>query len=94
MFMKMKGSMAKISIKRLHEEHRLGILRRHLLHRIRIDQPKPYRIKWILWVIAQKLLYRPKLAGLRKTSHRPIFIPDNNFVGVRHLAIAVLRPYA
>jgi hypothetical protein len=93
MFMKMKGSVLEISIKRLHKEHGLGILGRDLLDRLRVNKPKPNRFKGILGVTAQKLLYRSKLTSLRKTPNRMIFIPNNDPMGLP-VPIGNLTPYA
>jgi hypothetical protein len=56
MFMKMKRSMAKVSIEGLNEENRLGVPRRHIFDSPCIQQLQSNRIKRIHGVIAQQLL--------------------------------------
>jgi hypothetical protein len=83
--------MAKIPIKGLHEEHRLGILRRHLLDRLRIQQSKPNEIKRILRVIPQQLIDRSKFAYIRETSNRPVFIANNDSMPVCRFCVSRRR---
>jgi hypothetical protein len=90
MFMKMQGSMAKISIKRLHKEDRLGVLRRHLFHHIRLQHAKPNRIKWIDRIIPQQLVDRPQLAGLYQTPHSMVLKPDDNAISIGQLFFSQL----
>jgi len=87
--MKMKGFMAKISIERLHKEHRLGVLRWHLFNHARIQQSKPNEIKRILSIVPQQLIDRSKLAHIRETSNRPIFITNNDSVRLGRLSISL-----
>ena len=82
MFMKVKGSMTKIPIEGLDEEHRLGFLRRHIFDSVRIQQLQPNRIKRIHRVIPQQLLDRPKLTRLNHSSNGMILVPDNNTVSL------------
>jgi hypothetical protein len=92
--MEMKSPVAKIPVERFDEEDSFGILGRNLLDRLRINKPKSNRFKWILGFAAQKLLHRPKLAGLGKTPYRMILIPNYNPMGLPRLPIGHLTPYA
>jgi hypothetical protein len=94
MFMKMQGSMAKISIEGLDEEHRLGILRRNLLHPLRIQQLKPNRIQRILGIVPQQLIDRPQLADLGGPTNRPVIIANNDPVLIGRLCRLCLGRYA
>jgi hypothetical protein len=83
MFMKMKRPMPQVPIKRLYEKDGFGVLRRHILHGSRVQQPQPNRIQRILQVVAQKLLYRPKLTRLCKPADCMILVPNYNAMSVR-----------
>ncbi len=91
--MKMKGSMAKIPIKRLYKKDSLGILRRNRLDLLGIHKPKSNRFKWMLRIVLQKLFNRPKLSSFCKTAYRMILIPNDNPMGIP-LPIGQLSPYA
>lgn len=87
-----KRLVVKIAIEGLDEEHRLGVLRRNLLHRVRIQQRQTDGVQGILRIISKKLLDRAKLIDLCQSANRPIFKPDDDLIGpVRNRS--VLRSY-
>ena len=78
MFMKMKGSVAKIPIKSLHEKDRLGVLGGNFLHCACIQQFQSNRIKRIDRIVPQKLFDGSQLARLRQPPDGMILVPDDN----------------
>jgi hypothetical protein len=82
MLMKMKSSVAKISIKGLDEEDCLRILRRHIFHGLGIEKLQPNRIKRIHRIVPQQLVDRPQFARLRQPPYGMVLIPDNDAVTI------------
>jgi len=94
MFMKMKSSMAKISVKSFDEEDSLGILGGNIFHGPGIQQLQSNGIKWIDGIVLQQLLNRPQLLRFSQPPHSMAFIPDDNTITIRRLFVAaLLRSY-
>jgi len=90
MFMKMKGSMAEISVEGLDKENRFRIFGRNFFNGSRIQHSKPNRIKGKLRFIPEELIHRTQLAYFSDTPDRMIFISNNDPMNVPILRIDLL----
>ena len=78
----LKGSVAKISIKRLDEENCLRVLGRHIFHGLGVQHLQSDGIKRIDRIIAQQLLNRTQFTRLRQPPDSVVLIPNNNAITI------------